>query len=131
MNTMNDQQSATGPDTQTRDPWTTVHQADSISTDVQYTEFGEGNEPWPFIGHMHAQGKQDLQDKISHVRVVLTQDKDCCDMGDDVQEMTVTVEDGGGGPFLVIDTERWALDLTEIDRFIAKLRKIQGLYEGF
>ena len=79
---------------------------------------------WPFTDSARAE-------KISHVRVVLTQDKDCCDMGDDVQEMTVTVEDGGGGPFLVIDTQRWALDLTEIDRFIAKLRKIQDLYEGF
>jgi hypothetical protein len=41
---------------------------------------------------------------------VFSQEDDCCG-GDGLgQSLTVKITDGGGGPFAVIKTDRWALD---------------------
>ena len=48
----------------------------------------------------------------ARVTATLYQEVDCCSSGD-VNEITLTVEDGGGGPYFVISTERWAMDGVE------------------
>lgn len=48
-----------------------------------------------------------------------TQDGDCCE-GDNIQILDVSQHDGGGGPFFVINTNRWAFD--SIDELVKVLR---------
>ena len=47
--------------------------------------------------------------ELSEMRVSYTQDTDCCDSSL-CQLLTIKTEDGGGGTFFVIETERWAFD---------------------
>ena len=54
-----------------------------------------------------------------------TQDEDSCDVtGAGIQAIKVSAHDAGGGKFLVIETQRWALDsideLTEVLNDAAK-----------
>lgn len=51
------------------------------------------------------------------------QDGDCVG-GDVYQSLEVEVSDGGGGCFLVLKTDRWALDPEDLDKFIADLRTL-------
>lgn len=52
--------------------------------------------------------------KISLDKLVITQtqDADCCD-SNDYQHIEISFEDGGGGHFIVIKTDRWAFDSPE------------------
>lgn len=53
------------------------------------------------------------------------QDKDCCDgVSDIIQLLTVQTQDGGGGNFIVLSTERWAIDRNDIDKFCEQLKSI-------
>lgn len=52
-----------------------------------------------------------------------TQEMDCCGLGD-INELIVETMDGGGGWFLTLKTERWALDVDEIDAFAAALKAL-------
>ena len=49
-----------------------------------------------------------------------SQEGDCCG-GDEVQELSVSAHDGGGGPFFVIGTVRWAID--DITQLVELLEK--------
>jgi len=40
------------------------------------------------------------------------------------QTLTISTEDAGGGPYLVIETERWAIDISELDEFVIELKKM-------
>lgn len=51
-----------------------------------------------------------------------TQDNDCCDDQSCGQQIIVKTQDGGGGPFIVLETERWAIDADGIDKFCAMLK---------
>jgi hypothetical protein len=51
-----------------------------------------------------------------------TQEEDACCVGG--QEITVTVEDGGGGKYFAIKTERWAFDSPE--ELMAMLERVKG-----
>lgn len=53
---------------------------------------------------------------------IYSQDEDDCSPSNGWQRLTVEVMDGGGGPYVVIGTERWAIDRGEIDAFAAVLR---------
>lgn len=54
--------------------------------------------------------------------VTFTQESDTCSsIGDGYQNLIVREEDGGGGSFYVIETERWAFD--SIEELIAVLRR--------
>ena len=64
----------------------------------------------------------------SEVSFSYEQDADCCDSR--WQELIIATQDGGGGPYLVIKTERWAIDPEGIDAFAAELRRVIGLVEG-
>lgn len=48
----------------------------------------------------------------------------CGRAGVDDQDLSVNVEDAGGGPYLVIKTDRWALDGDAIDAFAAELKAV-------
>jgi hypothetical protein len=47
---------------------------------------------------------------VGEVSIDLHQDADCCQSGDMAQELKIRLIDGGGGPFFVLETQRWAFD---------------------
>jgi hypothetical protein len=53
---------------------------------------------------------------IEGMSVTYTQDSDSCDTSNDNQQLDVFTEDGGGGKYMVLKTERWAID--SIDELI-------------
>ena len=67
--------------------------------------------------------------KIVDLKVTLEQEEDCCGrVSEDSQHIVIEVQDGGGGPYLVLETSRWAID--DIDAFTAKLREILAQVES-
>lgn len=64
--------------------------------------------------------------KVIEKTLMFEQDKDCCDgVSPYSQILTVQTQDGGGGNFIVLSTERWALaDDKEIDEFCAALKNV-------
>jgi uncharacterized GH25 family protein len=40
------------------------------------------------------------------------------------QALEIFTEDNGGGPYIVIKTDRWAIDYEDIDKFAACLKNI-------
>jgi hypothetical protein len=64
--------------------------------------------------------------KLSSITEVYSQDEDCCGRASELgQEITISTHDGGGGPYVVIQTERWAMDDDkEIGELAAKLKAI-------
>jgi len=67
--------------------------------------------------------------QIANAKVTLYQENDCCDVGKEGQHLSVEVVDGGGGPYLVIQTKRWSLEIDEIQTLINKLSEIQRMCE--
>lgn len=67
--------------------------------------------------------------QIASANVTLYQDNDCCDSGKDGQRLSIEVVDGGGGPYLVLQTERWAVEMEEIEALMKKLSEIQRMCE--
>ena len=53
--------------------------------------------------------------------VTFTQESDTCSIGDVYQNLIVREEDGGGGSFYAIETERWAFD--SIAELVSVLRR--------
>ena len=62
--------------------------------------------------------------KLVRVTEVYSQDEDCCGRVDALgQDITISTEDGGGGSYVTIQTDRWAMDDDkEIDTFAAKMK---------
>ncbi len=60
-----------------------------------------------------------------------SQDSDSCDKNDDGQELTIELENAGGGNFAVLKTDRWALDGDEasITELAETIRWCLGLRE--
>ena len=53
------------------------------------------------------------------------QDADSCAMNSLGQWLTVKVEDAGGGPFYVLETERWAVDsFTELQKTLDSIHNV-------
>ena len=65
---------------------------------------------------------------LCRAQITLQQPDDDHGTGLDDQYLTIKVEDAGAGPYVVIETNRWALDLDEIPAFIEKLNNIQKIY---
>jgi hypothetical protein len=60
--------------------------------------------------------------------MTFTQEADCCDNRE--QYLTIKTQNGGGGDFYVIETERWAFDnipelIGLLMKFYTKHKKIQ------
>lgn len=61
--------------------------------------------------------------------MTFSQDADCCDNKD--QFLTIKTQNGGGGDFYIIETERWAFDnipelVTTLMRFYTKHKLIKS-----
>jgi hypothetical protein len=54
--------------------------------------------------------------------MTFTQDSDCCDSGNG-QFLKIKTQNGGGGDFFIIETERWAFD--NISELVTILKKFQ------
>ena len=54
-----------------------------------------------------------MKAKIATFEKQYEQDADCCDPNGPSQFITIKQEDGGGGPFWIIETERWAFESIE------------------
>lgn len=68
--------------------------------------------------------------KINAISATLEQEPDCCSEQDTIAQLTVSTTDGGGGPFLILNTERWSLsDNADIDAFAATLKSILAIAE--
>lgn len=61
--------------------------------------------------------------KLEEVREVYIQEDDCCS-GNGFQVIKIFTQDGGGCPYVVIETDRWAMDIEQIDDFVNKLKAI-------
>ena len=61
----------------------------------------------------------DLPDSASFV---WSQDSDDCADNSLYQALEIKVEDSGGGKYLVLITDRWAIDPSEIDAFVERLK---------
>ena len=55
---------------------------------------------------------------LAEISETYTQDVDCCSPESICHTMTIKTQDGGGGAFVVIQTERWAFDLDELKKFV-------------
>ena len=60
---------------------------------------------------------------LSQVEHLYTQNGDCCNQ-DEWQTLKATTQDSGSGFYIVIETQRWALDVEEIDAFAEKLKSL-------
>ena len=63
------------------------------------------------------------QVKLSEFRETWSQDNDSCDSNDCGQTITLSTADAGGGHFIVIETERWALDDEDVEAFCDYLKQ--------
>lgn len=61
--------------------------------------------------------------RLEEISLLYSQEADTCDPSD-LQELKVFTQDGGGGPFLILQTARWALGLEDLKSFFWVLRKI-------
>ena len=61
---------------------------------------------------------------IETITMLVTEEADCCAPGGtSVNEIEITTEDGGGGHYAVIKTQRWAIDLDKPEEFMCLIRK--------
>lgn len=58
-------------------------------------------------------------------KMIFTQDSDCNSLED--QFLTIKTDNGGGGDYFVIETERWAFD--SIDELVEVLNKFKEKHE--
>ncbi|KKQ94742.1 MAG: hypothetical protein UT21_C0012G0004 [Candidatus Woesebacteria bacterium GW2011_GWA1_39_11b] len=57
------------------------------------------------------------------------QDSDSCESNNCGQQLVIKTDDAGGGPFIIIETERWAIDSDGIDDFCDVLKNIVRIVE--
>lgn len=62
--------------------------------------------------------------EIFEKSITYTQESDCCSPKDLGQQLVVKTQDGGGGSYIVLETERWAIDKTDIDKFSQALKDL-------
>ena len=63
-----------------------------------------------------------MYDKTVELKITYMQDSDCEDENKDRQYLTVQTQNNGIASFIIIETERWSLDLDEIDKFADTLK---------
>jgi len=66
--------------------------------------------------------------EIAETEFTFSQDVDSCqDPNDICQVLKVFTQDAGGGSYICIKTDRWAIDTEDIDKFAEMLKKIVGM----
>ena len=68
--------------------------------------------------------------KIDQATILFSEEVDCCALEDGNNYLEVSTHDGGGGAYLVIKTERWAIDPDEFDEFLKRLRLVLDVANG-
>jgi hypothetical protein len=69
--------------------------------------------------------------KIQSIKVIFEQDSDSCDPNDTGQTIEIQSEDAGSGKYLVISTNRWAIDNDqELIECLTKARGVLKMLEG-
>ena len=58
--------------------------------------------------------------EISQASITYIQEPDNCSSSEEYQRLEIHIEDAGGGKYIVLRTDRWAID--SIDDFITILR---------
>ena len=61
---------------------------------------------------------------LEEIKFVFTQDSDCCEVDPVGQVLEIETQDGGGGPYIVIKTDRWAIDVDQFDNFSKILKNV-------
>jgi hypothetical protein len=61
--------------------------------------------------------------KLETAQFQFTQEVDSCASGL-INELHVEVADAGGGPYIVLKTERWAIDVEDLPVFIKQLKDL-------
>ena len=64
---------------------------------------------------------------IVEISMCLSQDNDTWDTDLGGQFMDIKVLDSGGGSYLVLETERWALDADDADAYAVLFKQLCGL----
>lgn len=77
------------------------------------------------------QQKNKMEDLHKNYKLSATysQDKDGNDSGEDYHFLDIEMTDCGGGPYLLIKTERWAIDMDKIDEFRDILKEFKEKFE--
>lgn len=58
-------------------------------------------------------------------KIMYAQEMHCCGTTDEDATATMTLEDGGGGEYLVLDVHQWAFsDAAEVDAFVAEMKRL-------
>jgi len=60
---------------------------------------------------------------VTDMRVVYAQKSDSCDPTDLGQDLEIETADAGGGPYLILKTDRWAMDLETAEAMFAAIIK--------
>ena len=60
---------------------------------------------------------------LTETKDIYAQDSDCCQDKDVGQSLVIRTQDGGGGAYVVIETERWAIDADKVDDFCDALKR--------
>lgn len=69
--------------------------------------------------------------RLTEVIYEFNQDSDTNQAGDCGQSLKAYTQDSGGGCYIVIETERWAVDPDDIDKFRDALKKIVKIPEEY
>ena len=63
-----------------------------------------------------------LPDRTRIKSMVLEQEPDSCETSNDIQELSIRMDDAGGGHFCRLSTERWSVD--DPEAFAQMLRQL-------
>lgn len=102
-------------------------QSSSAAADKE-TARGDGDD-----GRLLPSGRFPEGDEVVAVRMEVCYMQRCDQHSDDLQELRINTDDGGGGTYYVLKTKRWAVDGPEE---LAKVlndfkRRFGGGYEGY
>lgn len=65
-------------------------------------------------------GNEDARTRCVRASFAYEQESDCCAPTDTPQQVFISVQDGGGGPYVTLSTERWAMDdVAELERMVS------------
>jgi hypothetical protein len=66
--------------------------------------------------------------RIDGAKFLLTQDPDSCS-NEPIHELHVEIADAGGGPYIVLQTQRWSINPEEIGQFAERLKALLQIVE--
>jgi len=69
--------------------------------------------------------------QLDQVAFEFNQESDTNQDGDLGQSIKIYTQDSGAGCYIVIETERWAMDAEDIDLFAATLKRICNIPEEY